>query len=55
MVAVLIMSAKLITLCLFKIKVFLNEHCAIIISIHGIANKLLLPDLNYIAGAVIQN
>ena len=41
MVAILIMSAKLATLGLLKIKVFWNKGYDVIVSIHNVVNKIL--------------
>ena len=48
MVAVLMMSAKLVTLDLLKIKVFWNKGYDVIISVYDINNKILSRDSNYI-------
>ena len=48
MIPILMMSAKLATLGLFKIKVFLNEGYNIIIPVDDIINKILSRDPNYI-------
>ena len=47
-VVVLIMSAKLATLGLLKIKVFQNKCYDAIIFVHDIINKILSCDSNYI-------
>ena len=53
MVTTLIMSAKLATLGLLKIKVLQNKYYAVIISVHDFINKILSRDLkNYIADVV---
>ena len=41
MVAILIMSTKLATLGLLKIKVFWNKGYDVIVSIHNVVNKIL--------------
>ena len=48
MVAILMRSAELATLGLFKIKVFWNKGCDVTMSAHGITSKILLRDSNYI-------
>ena len=53
MVAILIISAKLATLSLLKIKLFWNKVYDIIISAHGVTNKILLHDSYYIVNAVM--
>ena len=50
---ILIMSAKLATLGLLKIKVFWNKGYDVIISVHDITNKILSHNSNYIVDAVI--
>ena len=47
------MSAKLATLSLLKIKVTWNKGYEVTISVHDVTNKILLRDLNYIADVVI--
>ena len=44
MVAVLMMSAKLADAALFKIKVFWNKDYDIIVSVHGVTQKILSLD-----------
>ena len=46
------MTAKLITLSLSRIKVFWNKGYGFIISVHDINNKILLGDSNYIVVVV---
>ena len=53
MVTILMMSAKMATLGLLKIKVFWNKGYGVIISIHDVINKILLHDLNYIVVVVM--
>ena len=53
MVAILMMSAKLATPGLLKIKVFENKGHDVIISVHDAINKILLRDSNYIVDLVI--
>ena len=52
-VAVLIMSAKLATLGLLKIKAFQNKCYDAIIFVHDIINKILSCDSNYIVDVVM--
>ena len=53
MVTILMMSAKMATLGLFKISVFLNKGYDVIISGHEVANKFLSCDSDYIIDAVM--
>ena len=53
MVAVLMMSAKLATLRLYKITIFRNKGYDVIISAHDVTNKILSCDSNYIVGVVM--
>ena len=53
MVAILMMSAKLATLGLLKLKVFRNKGNDIIISAHDVTNKILSRDSNYIVVMVM--
>ena len=53
MVTILVISAKLATPSLLKIKVFLNKGYDVIISVHDVTNKFLLPDSNYIVDVVM--
>ena len=55
MVAILMMSAKLATLelLLLKIKIFWKKSYGVIIYIHGVSNKVLSRDSNYIVGVVM--
>ena len=53
MVAILMMSEKLATIGLHKIKVFWNKIYDIIISVHDVTNKILLRDSNYILDVVM--
>ena len=48
MVTILMMSAKMATLGLLKIKVFWNKGYDVIISVHDVTNKILSRDSNYI-------
>ena len=54
MLAILMMSAKFVTLGLFKIKIFWNKGFDVIISAHDIANNILSRDWNCIVDMVIQ-
>ena len=47
MVAILMMSAKLATLGLLKIKGFWNKGYEVILSDHDVSNKILWRDSNY--------
>ena len=51
--AILMMSAKMATLGLLKIKVFWNKVYDVIISVHDITNKILLRVSSYIVDAVM--
>ena len=53
MVAILMISAKLATLGLLKLKVFRNKGNDIIISAHDVTNKILSRDSNYIVVMVM--
>ena len=53
MVAILMMSAKMATQILLKIKVFWNKGYDFIIYVHGVANQVLSRDSNYIVDVVI--
>ena len=50
---ILMMSGKIATLGLLKIKVFRNKGFDVIISVHGVTNKILSRDLNYIFDVVM--
>ena len=52
MVAVLMMSAKLATLGLLKIKIFWNKDYDVIIYAHDVTNKILSNDSSYIVDVV---
>ena len=54
MVTILMMSEKLTTLGLLKIKVIWNKVYLIIISVHDVANKILSRELNYIVDVVMR-
>ena len=53
MVTILMMSAKIATLGLLKIKVFWNKGYDVIISVHDVTNKILSRDSNYIIDVVM--
>ena len=53
MVTILMMSAKMATLGLLKIKVFWNNGYDVIISVHDVTNKILSHDSNYIIDVLI--
>ena len=53
MVTIFMMSAKMATLGLLKIKVFWNKGYDIIISAHDLTSKILLLDSNYIVDVVM--
>ena len=47
------MSAKMATLGLLKIKTFWNKGYDVINYIHEVTNKILLHELNYIADVIV--
>ena len=53
MVAILMMSAKLATVDLLKIKAFWYKGCDLLISIHDATKRLLSRDWNYIVNVVM--
>ena len=53
MVTILIVSAKMVTLGLFKIKVFWNKIYDVISSVHDVINKILSCDSSHIEDVVI--
>ena len=53
MVTILMMSAKMATLGLFRNKVFWNKGYEVIISVHDVTNKILSRDSNYIVDVVM--
>ena len=58
MVAILIMSAKLATLDLFKIKLFQNKGYDVICSVHDVTNtmtQVISRESNYIEDVVIAS
>ena len=53
MVTILMMSAKIITPGLLKIRVFRSNGCDVIIFVYDVTNKILSRDPNYIIDVVI--
>ena len=53
MVTILMMSAKMATLGLLKIKVFLDKGYDVTISVHDVNNKTLSRDSNYFVDVVM--
>ena len=53
MVTILMMSAKITTPGLLKIRVFWNNGYDVIISVHDVTNKILSCDSNYIVDVVM--
>ena len=53
MVTILMMLAKMATLCLLKIKIFWNKRYEDIIFVHDFTNKILSSDSNYIVDLVM--
>ena len=53
MVTILMISAKMATPGLLKIRVFWNVGYDIIISVHDVTSKILLRDSNYIVDVVM--
>ena len=53
MVAILMMSTKMITLGLLKIKVFWNKDYDVITYVHDVNNHILSPDSNCIVDVVM--
>ena len=53
MVAILMMSAKMVAPALLKIKVFSNKGYYIIYSFYNVTNKILSDDSNYIIEVVM--
>ena len=53
MVLILMISEKIATLGLLKIKVFSNKCYVVIISVHNITNKILSGDSNCILDLVV--
>ena len=52
MVTTLMISAKIVTLGLLKIKVFWNKGYDVIISVYDVSNEILSLDPSYIADVV---
>ena len=53
MVTIFMMSGKLATLGLLKMKVFWNKGYDVIISVHDVRNKILSHNANYIVDVVL--
>ena len=53
MVTILMMSAKMATLSLLKIKIFWNKGYDVIISVHDVTSKVLSYESNYIVDVVM--
>ena len=53
MIAILMMSAKLVTLYLLQINIFWNKDYDDIISVHDVTKKFLSHDSNYIVDVVM--
>ena len=53
MLRILMMSAKMATLGLLKIRVFWKKHNDVIISVYDITNKILSPDSSYFVNLVM--
>ena len=53
MVLILMISEKIATLCLLKIKIFSNKGYVVIISVYNITNKILSRDSNCILDLVV--
>ena len=53
MVTILMMSAKIITPGLLKIRVFLNRGYDVIVFVYDVTNKILSRDSNYIVDVVM--
>ena len=53
MVAILMISAKLATLGILKIKVFLNKDYYVIIFVHDVTSKILSRGSNHIVDVVM--
>ena len=52
MVTILMVSAKMATPGILKIKIFLNKDYDALLSVHDVINKILSRDSNYIVDAV---
>ena len=53
MIAIFMISAKLVTLGLLKIKIFWNKGYDVMISLHDVINNILSRESNYIVDFVI--
>ena len=53
LVTILMMSAKMATLGLLKIKLFCNKGYGVITSVHDVTSKFLSRDSNYIVDVVM--
>ena len=53
MITILMVSAKLATLGLFKVKIFCNKGYYVIIFVYDVTNKILSRDSNYIVDVAI--
>ena len=53
MVTILMMSAKLATPCLLKVKIFRNKGYGVIIPDYDVTNKILSLNLNYTVDVVM--
>ena len=53
MVTILMISTKMVTLALLKIKVFCNKGYDVIVFVCDITNKILSRGLNYVVNVVI--
>ena len=53
MVTILMMSVKMATLGLLKIKVFWNKDYDVIVSVYDVTSKILSYDSNYIVNVVM--
>ena len=55
MITILMVSAKLATLGLLKVKILCNKGYYVIIFVYDVTNKILSRDSNYIADVVIRS
>ena len=53
MVSILLVSAKMATLGLLKIKIFWNKYYHVLIFVHDVTKKILSRDSNYIVDVVM--
>ena len=53
MLVILMMSAKMATLDILKIKVFLNKGYDVLISVHVVTNKISSRESSYIVDVVV--